>query len=943
VTFTAKDQFGKKSTTTRSFAVKDSSTIGAFVLNHNNERVDDQSHNAEYGREISFNLSSTEIDSISAAQLTLVCANQSACGNYMKNFVMQRKGNSFVYRYSPAKDSNGVYVPNVGLQNVLFTSRDIFGMYKTILRNFTVKDSGEALINITVKTSTYNLETGLPKVGMGKSSCKWYDIVVDSNKPINVTSLQADIFRYERVRPRPIDFRNLPVPQVSQNRDRWIYKLCVPYENPSFRYLRGNNTQFLIRAVDLHGIGTDKIVYGKFFEIDTHGGDEPILVPSVAQTYYTKNNMLTISGLTSPSEPSLTVYMNISGSVSSALATGVSQKLAEDEIYLAADAGSSEIQVYGDRQQIFAAGRYLQFEHNRTDSSHYKITSAKFYVSTQATTVSISPALEQRVSEREKVVVFNSEKPTGWFSFALAVPKQGKNPLRIWTVDELGNVGIAAKRTIVYDNLPFKVQSFSPHDGTVFADNMPDVSVAIFDDSSDINTSSLKLSINSNDYSCANSLKCEEQGKYVLVTYKPLSAMDDGQYSVSFEGADILGNRNKFSWKFTIDSTTPQLKRFDIIDGKYYGLPYDKWYTTSNKPTVKFFFEPVVISGTVMLKDSPTSFSCDIADGVATCVAAGPIADGSYELIGNFRKNLGSDFGNYNRLTYFVTIDTTNPSVKFNPSYPSSKRTQYLSGSYSDQSMDETDDIIISGGKLVAAVKATLTASNFEGYVTLGDVAEGNYTVTATAYDKAGNVGTATTRITYDLTCSPVRVTSVNSTVTDRSVVKKSDFYYYTNVGTLQDGIFVRGVAEPGILRVYNSYKLADTTTEESLQKTVEVGRSFAVNLTLYQDNGENYVTFEDTDLAGNNYSTTVTILSDTNGPEVPTVSVEKAPVPFVEIGKTGMSATGVPQNPDYCMQYLSAIERDSCLINMLLNGAKNVCSYISNYYLRVSCEAIVK
>jgi hypothetical protein len=174
-------------------------------------------------------------------------------------------------------------------------------------------------------------------------------------------------------------------------------------------------------------------------------------------------------------------------------------------------------------------------------------------------------------------------------------------------------------------------------------------------------------------------------------------------------------------------------------------------------------------------------------------------------------------------------------------------------------------------------------------------------------------------------------------------VVKKSDFYYYTNVGTLQDGIFVRGVAEPGILRVYNSYKLADTTTEESLQKTVEVGRSFAVNLTLYQDNGENYVTFEDTDLAGNNYSTTVTILSDTNGPEVPTVSVEKAPVPFVEIGKTGMSATGVPQNPDYCMQYLSAIERDSCLINMLLNGAKNVCSYISNYYLRVSCEAIVK
>jgi hypothetical protein len=387
---------------------------------------------------------------------------------------------------------------------------------------------------------------------------------------------------------------------------------------------------------------------------------------------------------------------------------------------------------------------------------------------------------------------------------------------------------------------------------------------------------------------------------------------------------------------------------FTVRSGIYHEHPYDRWYTNNKgDPEGRLGFTVVYEEGTAegeaSLKEVPdVEFSCQATGTSVSCEAGSVIPDGDYELVITARKDLGDGLGNEARYTYFITVDTVPPEVAFDPTYPSRERRNTVTGTYSDVNMDDRDVVTIEGAQLQSGVEAELSPGTFLAEVLLKAVPEGNYTITATAFDKAGNTNTATAVITYDLSVGPIQVTAVESNSPDLVVVKENDVLYYTNVGTLDWGIKVRGAAEPGTLKVFTSYVRGDnTTSDEILQLEVDIERAFEADLTLGQNNGDNFIRLVNTDRAGNSNSLSFTIVSDITGPEDADLDVEKADTPLAQIGSTGMGTGGSVQEPEVCLQYLTEVERDSCLINLLLVGAENVCQYISNYYLKVSCEAL--
>ncbi|MFH0979041.1 MAG: hypothetical protein V1837_07120 [Candidatus Woesearchaeota archaeon] len=934
VIFLARDSFGKRDSLTLYFTVNDSSEVSAFAYNDLFERLDDSSHSARYGKRLYFNLTVNSPELVSSVQATIACVNRSLCGNYLENIPLERKGNSFFAVFVPARDGSGIFRPDLGLHNLLFTLKDNFGLYRTLLKNFTVADSSEPSINITVVTQTFNSVSGLPKVGVGKGSCKWYSVVVQADKPIKVNSLKAEVFNFDSDKPPLIDFNNLPRPILSFGNSTWTYRLCLPYESRYFRSLHGNNTKFLMDTEDFHHIHTAAILHGKFFEIDTFGGNAPKFFPNIPQTLYTKQNMLVLTGMLDPAEP-ISVFLNISGAIHATQAAGFSTVLGVEEVVASE---GNHVEIAGNKQNLFAKGLFVRFEnHNKTDITNYQIVDSVFQLSTQTTTLSLDSA--PAAVPGEIIYLTDASKPAGWFSFSVPIPSQGINELSVWSVDELGNLGVKAVRQIMLDTTPFKIYSFTPHNRTISAESMPNITVVLADESSLINSSSIILSLNGVRHSCASDLACYSKGRYFVVAYKPSAPFADMQYLVHFVGSDILGNQNSISWSFGVDQTSPLLQSFEVLGGHYYRIPYDAWFTNNNQFSVRLLFAPGTISGSVSVGSLNLDCS-NLEENEIGCSLPSQLSDGKYELVGSFRKSLDQGLGNPGRFTLFVVVDTVKPQVSFDKTYPSSRLSQHVTGRYSDPSMDQDDLVMVTGDSLAFPVKARLERSSFSADIFLNTAVEGNYSVIATAFDKAGNSATAQAVLVYDLRCSPVRVLDVVSNLGDKSVFKTSDLSYSTNVGTVIDALRANGIAEEGALRIFSSYKRGDSRTIESLQRTSTIDRQFAINLTIYQDEGDNFIRFENSDLAGNNYSITINISSDITPPSSPDVKVQQSFSKLVGIGSTSRSSiVSVPE--PVCENLVANIERDSCLINRLLSGSAGVCTKITNYLLRISCTPL--
>ena len=939
------DTFGRTHVETLHFEVQDTSVLTVSISNHKGERIDNGQAFAQYSRRITFNVTPSDRDMFSSVKVLVVCQNQTACGNYRASFDTVRNGNSFIYVLYPQKGPDALYDPDIGNFRALFVMLDNFVVNRTVLRNFTIVDTEGPYIKVNmspeIPPSIFNPFTGEFKVGPGINQCRWYKVVLDSNKPVVMTNLIADVFDFPSTRHPIVDFKNMPTPVVSPNRDRWSYKLCIPFASPVFQWLRGNNTRLRFTATDNRKIlSTEENAENTFFEIDTHGGDPPILIKDVPR--YTRNNHFDVVGFTNPREPNLLVLMNVSGMIYQTQASPMAHALGNDSLYLAASSGGAELEFPSDKSQLFRNGRFIEFSDSRHNGMLYSIVSSIFSMATGSTHVIINPPLENDVMADDPVVVYDSEKPTGYFQLSSTLPKEGNYTISIWAVDEFGNIGKKYFAPLLYLNRPVNITSYSPRNHDVFSNKNPNISVAVFDKYNVVNTSSIALTFNGTTYTCESGLSCNRDRSYLKVFFSTSFDLSDNKYFVSFVVKDTLGNSNRFSWDFTVDSRVPDLKLFKFVPGYYYPSPYDAWY--ANSATLGLyagFKNGTIVANASLLENSSVKFACESDGATLSCNADKPVKDGEYNVLFSYWKTLVGGPGSAGQLTKTVIVDTKAPVLKFDTPYPSRRKSRSVSGSYNDSNLDDKDIIMVDGQDILAGVKATISDGKFVADVVLkNNAAEGNHTITAAATDKAGNIGHAQSVIIYDIHASPLVIVSVEPNDTSKTVVKINATYYAANVGTTTNGIKMHGYGEPGQLQVFTSYEQGNTTTQEVLQSTMNINSLFTLPATLFNANGKNFFRLVGTDLAGNNFTASLVIRSDTFGPEAPILEVEKSAGQMIPLGRTGTSI-GEAADPSLCLQLTPTIAKDSCLINLLLGGARNVCQNITNSDLRAACDAM--
>ena len=246
------------------------------------------------------------------------------------------------------------------------------------------------------------------------------------------------------------------------------------------------------------------------------------------------------------------------------------------------------------------------------------------------------------------------------------------------------------------------------------------------------------------------------------------TALADGVFTVTATATDSATNAGGNTGSLTIDTVTPTVTVNTLV-------------TKNNTPTLTGTVNDAApssgIAGVTVIVDGQTLTA--IVSG-ATWSAAVPtaLADGDYTVTATATDNAANTANN----TGSLTIDTVAPTVTVN-TLVTKNNTPTLTGTVNDAAPSSgiASVTVIVGGQTLTA---TVTGATWSVAVPTA-LADGNYTVQATAADEAGDVsGIATGSLTID---------TVNPTVTVNALVTKNNMPTLT--GTVSDAAPSSGIA----------------------------------------------------------------------------------------------------------------------------------------------------
>jgi len=522
---------------------------------------------AEFGHLIYFLVRASDpkwSENVSRIEGSITCADPDGCG-YSHTFTMTRVGeqdqdygffskdenSSFVYVYDPWSYP----FPSVGSYNVTYTAYDEFLNTNTYMQKFDVNDTVGPKYNITIQTTTFSRE-GWPKVTQGIT----YTVLLRANEPLeNVT-----LFKY-KVDP-PSEYTEKELTPISGSGTDWTFTMRI-YDNAYFEDLYGNNSEFLIIAYDINGIPSDEtyIDMGRYFEVDTFGGNEPILVPKLKNPLYTKNSTLYLTGHVDPEEGDVFLrydFNNSQATVSNDFPIPWSD-LRGSAIAVAPDhgnfaVGENVIYLTYDNTDNFTVGRYIEFPPKRTHLERYLVTGVSYSASADTTMVTFTPALEDAILDGSTVESYDEEVPTGWFGMNLNIV-YGNNSVYMREVDDMGNIGVPLEQLIFFDDQPPQFSDAWPEPETFSARNFTNISLVITDELSELDLNSISVEIisigNSKEvYHCGSVLVCvvRPNTTRTLDISMELGLLDFGDYRVKVNASDVMENHNTFTWDFHI-------------------------------------------------------------------------------------------------------------------------------------------------------------------------------------------------------------------------------------------------------------------------------------------------------------------------------------------------------------------------------------------------------
>ncbi|MGK0310684.1 MAG: ATP:corrinoid adenosyltransferase, partial [Ilumatobacter sp.] len=230
----------------------------------------------------------------------------------------------------------------------------------------------------------------------------------------------------------------------------------------------------------------------------------------------------------------------------------------------------------------------------------------------------------------------------------------------------------------------------------------------------------------------------------------------DGEYTVSVTATDAAGNTATATQTLTVDTTVPvvAITSSDLTNDTTPTITG----TTEDGATIEVSIDGVVHTGVVEGTDWSVTATNELVDGDAYVVSA-TATDAA---------------GNTATATQTLTVDTTQPVVAITSSALTNDTTPAITGTTeAGATIEVTIDAVVHTG-VVEGTDWSATATN--------ELVDGEYTVSVTAIDAAGNTATATQTLTVDTAPPVVAITS--SALTNESTP--------TITGTTEDGATIQ-------------------------------------------------------------------------------------------------------------------------------------------------------
>ncbi|QHJ13932.1 hypothetical protein FX988_04213 [Paraglaciecola mesophila] len=220
----------------------------------------------------------------------------------------------------------------------------------------------------------------------------------------------------------------------------------------------------------------------------------------------------------------------------------------------------------------------------------------------------------------------------------------------------------------------------------------------------------------------------QEDGTY---SGSPANALAEGEFTLVTQVTDEAGNTSTTTSTGSVDTTAPTVT--------------DTSEPSTNTPTFtgNTDAEPgsqVTITVTDANGDSQTINAVVQEDGTYSGSPANALAEGEFTLV----TQVTDEAGNTSTTTSTGNVDTTAPTITVDAPDNSNDATPTITGT-TDAPANSVVSLTITGSdNRVQTVSASVQANGTYSADVPSDIAEGNYTVTATITDVAGNEATAT-------------------------------------------------------------------------------------------------------------------------------------------------------------------------------------------------------
>lgn len=409
-------------------------------------------------------------------------------------------------------------------------------------------------------------------------------------------------------------------------------------------------------------------------------------------------------------------------------------------------------------------------------------------LSNGASTNVAAPVISGVSEEGATIIVYDTNGTTvlgttiagtgGVWSINLPTLSQGSHSLTATATDVAGNVSvISTPTTVVIDTVaPTQITGITVTDNVLPGTGTVTSGKDINDPSPVLSGTAEKNSI-INVYNGSTLIGTGQADGSGSWSFKPTIPLPDGNYSLTATATDAAGNTSipSPSFSFTVDTVPPAVITSLIVTddvAPYIGPVSNGGSTNDTTPT---FSGKVEAGATITLYSGTDVLGTTTAgpDG-SWSFTPSPLTEGTYhitatvtDLAGNV-SNASADF--------VLTVDKTAPTQA--PTFTVTDNVLPVIGSVSSGGSTNDPTPTFSGvaapGSTVtiyngATVIGTANASNTDGswsFTPTTSLGDGEYNLTATATDAAGNVGPASSSFTLTIdTVAPTGVT--NLTVTD--------------------------------------------------------------------------------------------------------------------------------------------------------------------------------